>query len=133
MGLLREFKEFAMKGSFIDLAVGVIMGVAFNNVVKSLVNDVIMPPIGLLLGAVDFAHLALTVHGVSISYGKFINTLINFTIVAAAVFLLIKQINLLRRTPPAEPTTKPCPRCCSAIPLRATRCPCCTSELPAEG
>jgi large conductance mechanosensitive channel len=148
--MLKEFKEFAMRGNVIDMAVGLIIGAAFAEIVKSLVSDIIMPPIGLLLGNVDFANLfvvlkegmaagpyasladAHTAGAVTINYGVFVNTLISFVIVAFAVFILIRSINRLRRqeeAPPAEPTTKECPHCLSSIPLKATRCPHCTSEL----
>jgi len=150
--MLKEFKEFAMRGNVIDMAVGIIIGVAFGTIVKSLVADVIMPPIGLLLGNVDFTNLfvvlregsaagpyaslaeAQKVGAVTINYGTFINTIISFLIVAFAVFLLIRQINKLKwqkEAPPAEPTTKECPHCFSTISIKATRCPQCTSELKA--
>ena len=148
----KEFKEFAVKGNVVDMAVGIIIGGAFGTIVKSLVNDVIMPPIGLLLGGVDFANLfALLKEGseaapytaladaqaagaVTINYGLFMNSVISFFIVAFAVFLLVKSINKLRReeeAPPEEPTTKDCEFCFSSIPIKATRCPSCTSELTA--
>ena len=150
--MLKEFKEFAMRGNVIDMAVGIIIGVAFGTIVKSLVADVIMPPIGLLLGNVDFTNLfvvlregsaagpyaslaeAQKVGAVTINYGTFVNTIISFLIVAFAVFLLIRQINKLKwqkEAPPAEPTTKECPHCFSTISIKATRCPQCTSELKA--
>lgn len=134
-----EFKKFAMRGNVMDMAVGIIIGAAFGKIVDSLVNDVIMPPIGWALGKVDFSDLALTLtEGVTIKYGAFINTVISFTIVAFAVFILIKAVNtlqakMLKEEAEAEaaaaPTTKKCPYCCSEIPLEATRCPHCTSEL----
>lgn len=148
--MLKEFKEFAMRGNVVDMAVGIIIGAAFGTIIKSLVSDVIMPPIGLLLGNVDFSNLfvvlkqgatagpyasladAQAAGAVSINYGPFINTIISFIIVAFAVFLLIRSINKLKRQkeePAAEPTTKTCPFCQSAIPITATRCPFCTSEL----
>ncbi len=148
--MLKEFKEFAMRGNVVDMAVGIIIGGAFGTIVKSLVSDVVMPPIGLLLGGVDFSDLFITlkegttagpyatlasaqaVGAVTISYGLFINAVISFLIVAFAVFLLIKGINKLQREkelPAAEPTTKECPQCCSIIAIKATRCPNCTSEL----
>ena len=144
--MLKEFKEFASKGSVIDLAVGVIIGGAFGKIVTSLVSDVLMPPIGLLMGNVDFSNLFVNLSGTAyeslekakaagaptINYGLFLNTLIDFVIVAFAIFLLIQQINRLSRQkealPPA-PTTKDCPFCLSSISLKATRCPHCTSEL----
>ncbi|MHB1014229.1 MAG: large conductance mechanosensitive channel protein MscL [Desulfurivibrionaceae bacterium] len=148
--MLREFKEFAMRGNVVDMAVGIIIGGAFGTIVKSLVSDVMMPPIGLLLGGVDFSNLFITLKqgtmagpyatlanaqsagAVTISYGLFLNAVISFLIVAFAVFMLIKGINKLDRlkeAPVAEPTTKECPHCCSTIAAKATRCPYCTSEL----
>ncbi|GFE61128.1 large conductance mechanosensitive channel protein MscL [Geobacter sp. AOG2] len=145
--MLKEFREFALKGNVIDLAVGIIIGAAFNKVVQSLVNDIIMPPVGLLIGKVDFSSLFVNLSGktyetlaeakkagaATINYGLFINTLVDFTIMAFVVFLMVKQINRLRReeTPPA-PTTKDCPFCLSKIPLAASRCPQCTSTLDLE-
>jgi large conductance mechanosensitive channel len=149
MGMIKEFKEFAVKGSVLDLAVGVIIGAAFGKIVSSLVDDVIMPPIGLLLGKVDFANLFWNLSGKpgvltvaqakaagvpTINYGIFLNNVISFLIVAFVVFLIVKQFNRLRRgeekpAAPAAPTTRDCPYCLSAIPLKATRCPHCTSEL----
>jgi len=145
-GFLDEFKEFAMRGNMIDLAVGIIIGVAFGDVVKSLVNDVIMPPIGRLLGNVDFSNLYINLTSkhydslaaakeagaATLNYGAFITTVINFLIIALVIFLMVKQINRFMRKPPpppAEPTTKDCPYCFSTIPIQATRCPNCTSEL----
>ncbi len=137
--MLKEFKEFAVKGNVMDMAVGIIIGAAFGKIVNSLVNDVIMPPIGMLTGKVDFSALAITL-GESkpgtptlLKYGVFVNTVIEFLIVAFAVFLLVKWVNRLRGpaqpAAPAEPTTKECPCCTMAIPLKATRCPQCTAEL----
>ena len=149
--MLKEFKEFAMRGNVLDMAVGIIIGAAFGTIVNSLVADVIMPPIGLLLGNIDFSNLffvlkqgtkaaapyeslaaAKAAGAVSINYGFFINTVISFLIVAFAVFLLIRGINQLKRkeeAPPAVPTTKECPYCLSTVPIKATRCGHCTSEL----
>jgi large conductance mechanosensitive channel len=142
--MLKEFKEFAMRGNVVDLAVGLIIGAAFGKIVTSFVNDILMPPIGLLLGKVDFANLFLTLSGptaktleeaqaagaVTINYGLFINTIIDFIIVAFAIFLLIRQINRMKSAPaPAAPDTKECPHCFTSIPIKATRCPNCTSEL----
>lgn len=147
--MLREFKEFAMRGNVVDMAVGIIIGGAFGTIVKSLVDDVLMPPIGLLLGGVDFSNFFLVlrqgaklgpythladakaVGAVSINYGLFINSIISFVIVAFAVFLLVRTINRLRREgkTPAAPDTKECPYCLSAIALKATRCPRCTSQM----
>ncbi|NIM98294.1 MAG: large conductance mechanosensitive channel protein MscL [candidate division Zixibacteria bacterium] len=151
--MLKEFKEFAMRGNVVDMAVGIIIGAAFGTIVKSLVSDIIMPPIGLALGNVNFANLFIILkHGVEVAapyasladaqaagavtlnYGTFINTIISFIIVAFAVFMLIRNINKLRRkeeAPPPEPTTKECPHCFSTIPIKAIRCPMCTSELKA--
>jgi large conductance mechanosensitive channel len=137
MGMLKEFKEFAMKGNVIDMAVGIIIGAAFGKIVTSLVSDVIMPPIGVVLGNVDFSSLALTlrqkagdVPAVTIRYGVFINTIIDFLIVAFAIFLVIKQLNRLKKpAPAAEATTQDCPRCLMAIPVKATRCGHCSVDL----
>ena len=148
--MLKEFKEFAMRGNVIDMAVGIIIGAAFGTIVTSLVSDIIMPPIGLLLGNVDFSNLFLVLRegiksgpfsslaeakasgAVTFNYGTFVNTIISFIIVAFAIFLLIRSINKLKRqkeAPAAVPSTKECPFCLSVIPLKATRCPFCTSEL----
>jgi large conductance mechanosensitive channel len=146
--MLKEFKEFIMRGNVIDMAVGIIIGAAFGTIIKSLVDDVIMPPIGLLLGNIDFSNLfavlkagkvagpyetlvaAKAAGAVTINYGFFINTIITFLIVAFCVFLLIKNVNKFRREAPAEVTTKECPYCISTIPIKAQRCPHCTSEIP---
>ncbi len=150
MAILEEFKKFAMRGNVVDMAVGIIIGGAFGTIVKSLVDDVIMPPIGLLLGGVDFSDLFITLKegavagpyatvaaakeagAVTLNAGLFINSVISFSIVAFAVFLLIKGMNSLQKKPeeaPAEATEKECPFCFTAIPIKATRCPHCTSEL----
>jgi large conductance mechanosensitive channel len=150
--MLKEFKEFAMRGNVVDMAVGIIIGAAFGTIVKSLVADIIMPPIGLLLGNVDFSNLFVVIKSgsiagtfatlaeaqkagaVTINYGVFVNTITSFIIVAFAVFLIIRSINKLKRkdeTPPKEPTTKDCPHCLSTIPIKATRCAYCTVELQA--
>jgi large conductance mechanosensitive channel len=139
MQVLKEFKEFAVRGNVVDMAVGIIIGSAFGKIVSSLVQDVIMPPIGLIMGNVDFSTLAVTLRektetaeAITLKYGVFINTILDFTIVAFAIFMLIKQINRLKKeAPPAEPATKECPHCCSSIPAKAMRCPHCTSELQA--
>jgi len=151
--MLKEFKEFAMKGNVVDMAVGIIIGAAFGTIVKSLVADVIMPPIGLLLGGVDFSNLFLTIKqgatagpfttiaeaqkagAVTINYGMFINTIISFLIVAFAIFMVIKGLNSLKReeeAAPEEPTEKDCPKCFTSIPIKAIRCPNCTSELSTQ-
>jgi large conductance mechanosensitive channel len=143
--MLQEFRAFAMRGNVVDLAVGIIIGAAFSKIVSSLVSDIIMPPVGLLLGRVDFSNLFLNLSGQSystlaeakaagaptINYGLFLNTVIDFAIVAFAIFLLVRLINRLHQAPPATPTTKACPYCVSVIPLNASRCPQCTSELRA--
>ena len=146
MSLLREFKEFVARGNVMDLAVAVILGAAFGKIVSSLVDEVLMPPIGLALGGVDFANLFVPLGGGAyatlaeakaagapvIAYGAFLNTVIQFLIVALVVFLLVKQVNRLRRpASAAAPTTRDCPYCATAIPIRATRCPACTSQLAA--
>ncbi|MGE5850203.1 MAG: large conductance mechanosensitive channel protein MscL [Candidatus Methylomirabilota bacterium] len=144
--MLKEFKEFAMRGNVLDMAVGIIIGAAFGKIVAVFVSDVLMPPIGLLLGKVDFSNLFINLSGkpvstiaeakaagaATINYGLFLNTVIDFLIVAFAIFLLIKQVNRLKRQPepaPVVPTTKDCPYCLSSVALKATRCPHCTSEL----
>ena len=130
MGMLKEFRDFAVKGNAVDMAVGIIIGAAFGKVVTSLVNDVIMPPIGMLLGQVDFSRLAIALNEkTTIKYGVFINSIIDFLIVAFCIFLVVKQMNRLKRTPPTEPTTKNCPQCLSTIPLKAVRCAYCTSPV----
>jgi large conductance mechanosensitive channel len=143
--MLKEFKEFAMRGNVVDLAVGVIIGAAFGKIVSSLVEDVLMPPIGRLLGHVDFSGLFLALDGKhydtlalakaaaapTINYGIFLNTIINFLIVAFVVFLVVQQMNRLtkRPAPAAAPTTKDCPQCAMTIPIAAKRCGHCTSQL----
>jgi len=142
--MLKEFKEFAMKGNVLDLAVGIIIGAAFTGVVNSFVNDVLTPPLGRLTGGVDFSNLFLNISGqyyatlkdakaagaATINYGLFINAMIQFAIVAFAVFLLVKQVNRFRGPAVAPPvSTKDCPFCATAIPLKASRCPNCTSAL----
>jgi len=146
--MLKEFKEFAMKGNVLDMAVGIIIGAAFGTIIKSLVDDVLMPPIGLLLGNVDFSNFFLIIKegkvagpyaslaaakaagAVSVNIGVFINTIISFLIVAFSVFVVIKNVNRFKKEPPPpDPTTKDCPFCFTAIPIKALRCPNCTSEL----
>jgi large conductance mechanosensitive channel len=137
--MIDEFKKFIMRGNVIDLAVGIVIGVAFTTIVNSLVADVIMPPIGYALGGVDFSDIVITLReaagddpAVTINIGVFINTIINFLIVGLAMFLVIKAFNQLQRQPPPpEPTTKECPFCLSVIPIKATRCAHCTSKLAA--
>lgn len=143
--MLKEFKEFAVRGNVVDLAVAVIIGGAFGKIVTSFVNDILMPPIGLLLGHVDFGNLFLVLDrrrfdslaaakaagAPSINYGLFLNTVIDFLIVAFAIFFLVRQINKLKKPQPAPPSTRPCSYCFTDIPIQATRCPHCTSELKA--
>jgi large conductance mechanosensitive channel len=147
--MFKEFKEFAMRGNVVDMAVGIVIGAAFGGIVNSFVSDVIMPPVGLLLGSVDFSSLFLVLKegkiagpyeslatakaagAVTLNYGVFFNTIISFLIITFAVFLLIKNINRMKKKEDtsAVPTTKECPYCLSAVPLKAVRCPQCTSEL----
>ncbi|PIV81808.1 large conductance mechanosensitive channel protein MscL [bacterium CG17_big_fil_post_rev_8_21_14_2_50_64_8] len=150
--MFKEFKEFAMRGNVVDMAVGIVIGAAFGTIIKSLVADVIMPPIGLLLGGVDFSNLfvvlkagaegatsfatladAQTAGAVTLNYGVFINTVISFLIVAFAIFMVIKAMNAAKKkedpAPAAAPTTKKCPKCLSEVALEATRCAFCTSDL----
>jgi large conductance mechanosensitive channel len=142
--LFKEFKTFIMRGNMLDLAIGIIIGTAFGRIVTSLVNDIIMPPIGLLLGKVDFTGLYINLSGgtyasladaqkakaATINYGLFINNILDFLIVALVIFLLIKSINKMQKPAPKEdPKTKDCPYCFTTIPIKATRCPSCTSDL----
>ncbi len=150
--MLKEFKEFALRGNVFDMAVGIIIGGAFGKIITSFVNDILMPPIGLLVGKVNFTNLFIALDGKTyeslevakaagaptINYGVFINTVLDFIIVAFVIFLLVRQMNRLRRkqeaeaaaaAAPAEPTTKECPYCASVIPIKAKRCPHCTSQL----
>ncbi len=141
MMIIKEFKEFAMRGSVLDLAIGIIIGGAFGKVVSSMVNDMLMPPLGVIIGGVDFSFLGITIREATAAhpaavfrYGVFINNLIDFTIVAFAVFLLIKGVNHMKRgedlkTAPAAATTKLCPECFMSIPVEAHRCGHCTSVL----
>ncbi|HEY3382867.1 MAG TPA: large-conductance mechanosensitive channel protein MscL [Vicinamibacterales bacterium] len=147
--MLKEFKEFAMKGNVLDMAVGIVIGAAFGKIVTSFVNDVLMPPIGMLLGKIDFSNLFVTLSGgsfatvaeakakgaVTLNYGLFVNSVIDFLIVAFAIFLVIKQINRMRATAPAPaaPATKECPFCTSAIAVKAVRCPQCTADISRAG
>lgn len=141
--MLKEFKEFATRGNLLDLAIGIILGTAFGKIISSFVNDVLMPPIGLMLGNVDFSNLFINLSGTSypslaaakeagapvIAYGVFLNSVIDFLIVAFVMFLIVRQVNRLHREEPVEQTTRECPYCTSQISLKATRCPHCTSEL----
>ncbi|MFG0214341.1 large-conductance mechanosensitive channel protein MscL [Brevibacillus porteri] len=148
--MLKEFKEFALKGNVMDLAVGVVIGGAFGKIVTSLVNDIITPMIGLLLGKVDFSGLFINLSGVpyntiteakaakaaTLNYGLFLNSVIDFVIIAFSIFIVIKQLNRFKRKQEVEKgpeTTKECPHCISAIPIKATRCPNCTSMLETKG
>jgi len=139
MGIVKEFKEFAMRGNVVDMAVGIVIGASFGKIVTSLVNDVIMPPIGLLLDNVNFSSLSWILQektadtkAVAIQYGLFINNILDFLIVAFCIFLVVKAMNAVKRKEegaPETPTQKECPKCCSEIPIKAARCPQCTSEL----
>jgi large conductance mechanosensitive channel len=146
--MFKEFKEFAMRGNVMDMAIGIILGAAFGKIVSSFVKDVLMPPIGKLMGNVDFTNLfhvlgdgtyatlaeAQEAGAATINYGVFINTILDFVIVAFAIFLVVRQMNKMKKkeeAPPAEPTTKSCPHCLSEIPIKATRCGHCTSQLEA--
>ena len=146
--MLKDFREFAMRGNILDMAVGIVLGASFGGIVTSLVNDVLMPPIGLGLGRVDFSNLfinltsrhfetvvaAKAAGAATLNYGLFLNAIINFVIVSFAMFLLVRQVNRLRPPVPvpATPALKPCAYCCSQIPLAATRCPHCTSQLKTD-
>jgi large conductance mechanosensitive channel len=130
--MIKEFKAFIMRGNVMDLAVAVIIGGAFGKIVTSLVSDMIMPLIGLIIGGIDFTALAFTIGNAKVTYGNFINNIIDFIIIALVIFLMIKFFDNLKKKPApvlAEPTTKECPRCFTTIPIKATRCPNCTSEL----
>jgi large conductance mechanosensitive channel len=144
--MFKEFKEFAMRGNMVDMAVGIIIGAAFGKIVSSFVADIVMPPLGMLLGRMDFSQLFIALNGQdyaslaaakeagapTLNYGLFVNTVLDFVLVAFAVFLLVKAVNTARRkeeAAPAEPTTKKCPRCLSEIPIAATRCAHCTSDV----
>jgi large conductance mechanosensitive channel len=146
--MLKEFKDFAMKGNVMDMAIGIIIGAAFGKIVSSFVSDVLMPPLGLLMGGVDFSNKFFTLRGgafetldaakkagaVTVNYGIFVNAVIDFVIVAFAIFIMVKWINKLKRQPeaaPPPPNTKDCPYCLSTLPIRATRCAHCTSDLKA--
>jgi len=148
--MFKEFKEFAMRGNVVDMAVGIVIGAAFGTIVSSFVADIIMPPIGLILGNVDFSGMFIVLKegkgagpyetiaaakaagAVTLNYGVFINTVISFLIIAFSIFIVIRNVNRLKRkeeAPPAVPTTKECPYCIAVIPIKAVRCPQCTSEL----
>ncbi|MEW6720308.1 MAG: large conductance mechanosensitive channel protein MscL [Thermodesulfobacteriota bacterium] len=142
--MLKEFKEFAMKGNMVDMAVGIVIGAAFGKIVSSLVSDVLMPPIGKMLGNVDFSSLFLNLSdgnypslaaakaagAATLNYGLFLNAVVDFVIVAFVLFLVVKGMNRMKKAEaPAPPATKECPQCCTTVPLKATRCPACTSAL----
>ena len=130
--MLKEFREFVMRGNVLDLAIAVIIGGAFGKIVGSLVNDILMPVIGLIMGGVDFSKLAIPVgsEGAVIAWGIFVQTIIDFLVIALVIFLIVKATNKMKKTPtPADPTIKECPHCFSVIAIKATRCPHCTSEL----
>jgi len=128
--MLKEFREFAIRGNVVDLAVAVIIGGAFGKIVASLVDNIIMPLVGLLIGGVDFKNLAFTVGSAKVEYGLFIQNVVDFIIVAFVIFLMVRAINSTKKpAPAAAPTTKECPHCFTTIPLKATRCPNCTSQL----
>lgn len=130
--MLKEFKEFVMRGNVLDMAVGVIIGGAFGKIVGSLVNDILMPLVGLLMGGVNFSELSVTVGSATIMWGLFLQTVVDFLIIAFVIFLIVKSANNMKKAPaPADPTTKECPHCISIISIKATRCPNCTSELKA--
>jgi large conductance mechanosensitive channel len=144
MGFVSEFKEFAMKGNVLDMAIGIIIGVAFGGIISSLVKDIIMPPIGMITGGINFSDLFFALDGKTyaslaeaqaaaaptINYGLFINAIINFLIVALAIFMLIRQVNAMKKKPaPPEPNTKECPYCKESIPKAAVKCSHCTSDL----
>ena len=128
--MLKEFRDFAMRGNVIDLAVAVIIGGAFGKIIASLVADILMPLIGLVLGGVNFSDLAITVRGAEVKYGLFIQNIVDFIIIAFVIFLIVRAMNRMQRpATAAQPTTKECPHCYSTIPLKAKRCPNCTSQL----
>ncbi len=146
--MIKEFKEFAMRGNVMDMAIGIVLGAAFGKIVSSFVKDILMPPLGYLMGNVDFTNLFIDLSGKgfatleeaqkagapTLNYGMFLNTVVDFVIIAFAIFLVVRQMNRLKKAEepaPSEPTTKPCPYCLSEIPLEATRCPHCTSQLEA--
>ncbi len=127
--MLKEFREFAIRGNVIDLAVAVIIGGAFGKIVTSLVDDIIMPFIGLIIGGIDFKSLAFTIGSAKVTYGSFIQNIVDFIIIAFVIFLMVRAMNRFKRQPPETPTTKECPYCFTTILLKAVRCPNCTSQL----
>ncbi len=131
--MLKEFRDFALRGNVLDLAIGVIIGGAFGKIVASLVGDVIMPLIGLLLGGISFVEMSVTVGSAVVKYGTFLQAVVDFLVIVFVIFLMVKAANSMKKPAPAPapaaPTTKECPHCCSQVPLKATRCPNCTSQL----
>ena len=127
--MLREFREFAMRGNVMDLAVGVIIGGAFGKIITSLVDDILMPVIGLFTGGIDFSERVIAFGGAEVRWGTFVQNMIDFIIIAFVIFLMVRAMNRLKRKEPTTPTTKECPYCFTTIPLKAARCPNCTSEL----
>jgi large conductance mechanosensitive channel len=127
--MLKEFREFAMRGNVMDLAVGVIIGAAFGKIVTSFVDDMIMPVVGLFTGGIDLSERVLPLAGAELRWGAFVQNIIDFLIVAFIVFLIVRAMNRLKRDEPTTPTTKECPQCYTTIPLKAARCPNCTSQL----
>lgn len=127
--MLKEFREFAIRGNVMDLAVAVIIGGAFGKIVTSLVDDILMPLVGLVLGGINFSEQAFTVGGAEVRWGAFVQNIVDFVIIAFVIFLLVRAINRLKRDEPTTPTTKECPHCFTTIPLKAARCPNCTSDL----
>ena len=127
--MLKEFREFAIRGNVMDLAVAVIIGGAFGKIITSLVSDVLMPVIGLVLGGVNFSELSITVGAAVIKWGAFVQSIIDFLIIAFVIFMLVRAMNRMKREEPVTPTTKECPHCFTTIPLKAARCPNCTSQL----
>lgn len=130
--MFKEFREFVMRGNVLDMAIGIIIGGAFGKIVASLVNDILMPLVGTLMGGIDFSQLSTTIGGATIMWGLFLQSVVDFLIIAFVIFLIVKAANRMKKAPPpADPTTKECPHCISTISIKATRCPNCTSELKA--
>lgn len=130
--MLKEFKKFISRGNVLDMAIGLIMGSAFTAIITSLVNDILMPLIGLIIGGIDFSSLAVTIGSASVAYGAFIQAIVNFLLISLSLFLMLKFINRLhakKEEAPAAPTTKECPHCYSTINIKATKCPCCTGDI----
>ncbi len=128
--MFKEFRNFVMRGNVLDLAIGVIIGGAFGKIIASLVNDMLMPIIGLAMGGVNFSELSITVGAAVIKWGAFVQTILDFLLVASVIFIIVKAANRMKKAPPpADPTTKECPHCFSVVPIKATRCPHCTSEI----